>query len=142
MSYAQEADMVARYGNNELIPLTNPDVVGATAIDANILQGALDDASAEIDSYLQSRYSLPLTTVPLTLVRHCCSIARYLLYADAAPEEVRNRYKDAVTYLTNLSKGLVNIGADPATGPGATDGPTGTTNDNNRVFNQSTLNDY
>lgn len=134
--------MIDRYGNNEMISLTNPDDPAAVAINATTMQGALDDASAEIDGYLQARYTLPLAVIPPVLVQICRQIARYMLYDQVAPEEIRNRYNDAVKWLNNLAKGIVNLGVESATGPNPTDGPTGIKSDTDRIFNAATLADY
>lgn len=108
MSYASVADLVARYGEAELIQRT--DRAGAGVIDAAVAQRALDDAAAEIDGHLAARYRLPLATVPPLLSRVACDIARYRLWEDLASEEVRKRYEDARRLLENLSRGTVSLG--------------------------------
>ena len=120
--YATQQDMIDRYGSDELIQLTDRSNGGA--IDATVLDAVLTDASAEMDGYLGARYSLPLTTTPPALVPICCQIARYFLYDDAAPDMVKARYQDSVTFLQNLSKGIVQLGIDssdvePASSDGA-----------------------
>ncbi|MCR6494794.1 DUF1320 family protein [Thermomonas sp. S9] len=49
----------------------------------------LDDAQAEIDGYIASRYKLPLPTVPAALARIACDVARYRLWEDVASDDVR-----------------------------------------------------
>ena len=77
MSYAQPSDIVARFPNRDLVQLTNEDPT-QTTVNAAYLQTFLDDASSEIDTYLESRLTLPLTTdVPARLLTICIDIAMY-----------------------------------------------------------------
>jgi phage gp36-like protein len=63
MAYAQPSDMIARYPNRDLVQLTNEDPT-QQVVDDSVLQQALADASAEIDGYLESRFTLPLSDAP------------------------------------------------------------------------------
>ena len=98
MVYAQPSDMIARYPNRDLVQLTNEDPT-QTVVNQIVLQQALADASAEIDGYLESRFTLPLSDPPAVLARLTCDVAMYRLQAlrplhDLA--EARKRYEDAV----------------------------------------------
>ncbi|TCS69766.1 phage gp36-like protein [Sulfuritortus calidifontis] len=108
MPYATAADLITRYGEDELIQLT--DRVGAGVVDTAIVSRALDDAEAEIDGYLAARYRLPLPTTPALLARIACDIARYRLWEDRASDEVRQRYEDARRLLENISSGRASLG--------------------------------
>lgn len=116
--YCTVADLSARFGEDELASLVHP-----YAIDSPEAQVALDlvrqDASAEIDSYLASRYPLPLASVPPVLTRLACDLARYYLYDDAATEQVRKRYEDAQALLKKLATGVVSLGVPAAQEPPA-----------------------
>lgn len=121
MSYATQADMVDRYGERELILLTDRDNTGV--IDSTVLDRALADATAEIDGYLAARYQLPLTSTPTVLVRVCADIARYHLHDDNIPEPVEIRYKAAVDLLRQVSLGRVALGvSDTGDEPTSNDG--------------------
>lgn len=139
MSYCTKADMIARFGELELIQLT--DDVNAGAIDDETLAQAIADAEAEINSYLAGRYTVPLPSTPLVLVRIATDIARYYLYADRVTEQVRVRYDDGVKFLRAVAKGDVSIGVDSLNAPAAVNGGpqfnAGTT-----VFNHDSLSDY
>ena len=112
MPYATQTDMETRFGVDELIQRTSR--TGA-AIDTDVLGRALADADAEIDSYLASRYALPLPSTPAVLVRLACDITRYQLFGDKVPDSVRQRYEDAVGVLKRLSAGSVQLaGLTPA----------------------------
>lgn len=112
--YAQVSDLVSRFGQTEIVQLTDRATPPTGAINTAVAEGALSDADAEIDAYLTGRYSLPLASVPPVLSRIACDIARYRLWDDQAPEEVRARYEDARRILEAIAAGRVTLG--PAQG--------------------------
>ncbi|RQZ74802.1 MULTISPECIES: gp436 family protein [Burkholderia] len=114
MAYATQDDMVRKFGSREVIALTDRDRVGEIGVD--VLAGALDGASGEIDTYLAARYRLPLSSVPRYLVDLCCDMARYhLVSADARDtDEIRSRYNAAVKFLGYAADGKVTLGVDQA----------------------------
>lgn len=117
MTYATQADMVERFGHTELAQRT--DRFDGVTIDEVVLSRALADADAEIDGYLATRYTLPLTSTPAVLVRLAADLARYQLCGDKVPDSVRQRYVDAVAVLKRLATGevqLAGIAAVPAPG--------------------------
>jgi phage gp36-like protein len=104
--------MIARYPNRDLVQLSNEDPT-QTTINSATLQQALSDASAEIDGYLESRFSLPLNDPPAVLPRLTCDIAMYRLQSlrplhDLA--DARKRYEDAVEFLVRVASGDVTLG--------------------------------
>ncbi|WP_107855315.1 gp436 family protein [Neisseria weaveri] len=113
MAYAVMADMVARFGELEVIQLTDRNQDGY--IDEDVAAVALADATAEIDAYL-GRFKRPFADVPPILKRLCCDIARYRLTAANGvliTEEIRNRYKiDVLDLLRAMAKGEVQLGVD------------------------------
>lgn len=120
MTYATQQHMVDRYGEREIIQLTDNGPTQTGAIVADVLTRALEDADAEIDGYLAGRYTLPLSTTPRVILGIACDIARYRLFVEAVPEVVERRYKDAVKLLENIAKGVVNLGLDDTGAPAAT----------------------
>lgn len=110
MSYAAESDIAARYGNNLLLTIADPD--GAGAVNAALVTQALSDADELIDSHLQERYQLPLTNVPSLLVALAVDIAVYRI-AVLPTDEMRNRYQDALRLLRGIATGTVQLGAQP-----------------------------
>lgn len=139
MSYATLADLVARYGEGELVSLT--DVNSSGAINVGVLNQAISDADSEIDSYVAVRFSLPLATVPTELTRVACDIARYRLYDDRAPDEIRKRYEDAVKWLAAVANGSRSLGLPPAQAPKATGAVAAFTGEARRC-SRTTLEDY
>jgi len=131
--------MIDRFGEQELIELTDRDQLGV--IDATVMAKALADADAEINAYLVARYTLPLAGTPPILTKFAADVARYQLYDTKATEQVKARYDDAVKFFKMLSSGAVSLGLDPASEPVAATGsvkfsaPT-------RVFNDDSLGGY
>lgn len=111
--YANVADMVARFGDLEVMQISDRNADGQ--IDDDVVEVALADATAEIDAYL-GRFKQPFTETPPILKRLCCDIARYRLVATSGvliTEEIRNRYKiDVLDLLKALAKGDVQLGVD------------------------------
>lgn len=118
MNYATAQDLIARFGERELIELTDPDL---QAVQLDKATRAIEDAQAYVDSFVGRVYSLPLpgcvkpapvlgdpfATVlvpPPQLTRIAADVARYYLYKDFAPEsEVYLRYKAATTELQAIA---------------------------------------
>lgn len=114
MSYATTQDMVARFGEGEVIALTDRENTGS--IDEAVLAPALAEATAEIEGHLAARFALPLASVPQLVVGICCDIARYRLSGASVVETdpTRNRYRDAVRLLESIGAGKVGLGLDQA----------------------------
>ncbi len=110
MTYAAQQDLVDRFGEQELIQLSDRANVGS--IDAAVIGKALADADELIDSYIAARAALPLATVPARLVRVAGDVARYYLHADAPTEQVRRAYTDATAWLRDVSLGKATLGDD------------------------------
>jgi len=109
MSYCTQQDMIERFGEEEIIQLT--DVANIGVIDRVVLDNAIADATAEIDSYLTA-YTLPLATIPAKFTRLACDIARYFLYDDVATDEVEKRFDIATEYLKLIATGKIVLGPD------------------------------
>lgn len=112
MSYATVADMVLRFGESVMVQLT--DLVRSGQIDHIAAQLALDDATAEIDGYL-NRYTRPFAETPRLLTVYCCDIARYRLSVGMRQltDDVQARYEAAIAYLRLVAKGNASLSAMP-----------------------------
>ena len=139
MTYATQQNMIDRFGEQELIELTDRDQLGV--IDAVVLAQALADADAEINAYLVSRYTLPLASVPPVLVKFAADVARYQLYDTRATEMVKARYDDAIKFFKMLASGAVSLGLDTASEPVADVGGVQVSAPD-RVFNDDSLAGY
>lgn len=97
--YATKDDLIIRFGAQEV------DNLLAMQTLESALEQALQDASEEIDSYVAVKYQLPLPSIPSTLKRVACNIARYRLYFQHPPEVIEERYKDEIKYLQKIAEG-------------------------------------
>ena len=110
MAYAALSDMIARFGEVEMIRLTVPEGQNLDRADTAAAARALADASAVIDSYLRRRYFVPLATPPAEIVRAACILARYDLAMGGGrdpSEPVRLARKDIIEWLVMLKDGTV-----------------------------------
>lgn len=115
MSYATPADMLARYGEATMVGLS--DLTRRGVIEEATVQLALDDATAEIDGYL-NRYRRPFATVPRILTVYCCDIARYRLATGLRQltNDIQARYDAAIGYLKLVARGQAGISGLPLAG--------------------------
>ncbi len=132
--YATPADLVARFGERELVQLTDASNIPPSVIDVARVETKLGDAAAFVDGYVGQVYRLPLLgcAKPLTapggevqyapppvLTRLTCDLARYYLYDDLAPEhEVYRRYKAAVRELEAIAEGVAQLACPWGGSPG------------------------
>lgn len=109
--YCTQSDMEQRFGNDELVSLTDRDGSAGQIVES-VLSQAIADASATIDGYLGGRYTLPLSSVPQNLTRLACDIARYYLFDDQLGDEhqASKRYTNAISYLKDVGSGRLQLG--------------------------------
>jgi phage gp36-like protein len=116
-AYCAEADMQARYATRLLIQLTDlptdDAAPPATTITAAVLNQAIADTSAEIDSNLSVVYSLPLVgDTPPALLDVACKLTLARLYernALAVPDHVTSSASAARSWLKRLAAGEVRL---------------------------------
>ena len=109
MPYCTKQDLIDRFGEAEMIQLTDRAATGE--IDDAVLDQAIEDAGGEIDGYLASGgYATPLSPVPRIVTAKACDMARHALYDDHAAEQVRKRYEDAIRFLRAVADGTVKLG--------------------------------
>ena len=115
--YATQQDLIDRFGQEELVELTDRADPPAGLVDATVVARALADADAVIDGYVGARYDLPLASTPALLANLAADIARYKLYDEAPPEAVENRHKNALAMLRDIAAGRAKLdiaGEEPA----------------------------
>lgn len=114
--YVTADAMRERFGDQELVELTDNREPYLGEINFDKLNAALSEANSEIDGYVQVRYRLPLPIIPPFLVAVGCHIARYHLCTMVVTENdpIKIRYNDAVKTLKAISKGDVALGGSPA----------------------------
>ena len=80
-----------------------------------LAEDAIRDADAEIDGYLMKRYPVPMCPAPAVISKYSRDIAIYNLVSRAGIDEGEResnyltRYKNAVTFLSKVAKGEVDI---------------------------------
>lgn len=121
MAYCTASDLIAEFGEQTLIDLTDRADPPAGVIDTVTLDRAIAAADAEIDGYLAVRYLVPIAPAPVRLVGVACDIVRYRLQPDRVTDDspVLRRYKDAVVWLKDVSAGksVLPGASGPATEP-------------------------
>lgn len=120
MAYATLEQMIARFESADDPELTQLTGAGSGLLDEGRISTALEEASGQMDLYIGTCNALPLSGVAAAhleeLARICCDIARYRLWADAASDEVRRRYEDAIRVLEQIAKGTLSLAAAGASG--------------------------
>ena len=145
-AYVTQANLVDRFGESELVQLTDTVNRPASTIDAAKVTAAIRDASALIDSYIVARTPLPLNTIPPVLTRVAGDIARYDLHGSRADGDhpVTMRYRDALSWLKDVAKGTVQLETSDASASGGPDGDPepsqgGAKHEGPRVFTDESL---
>jgi|688.fasta_scaffold1146515_1 phage gp36-like protein len=103
--YATAAEFKEEIGTEETVQLTNLDNPSATTVNTTRLEKTLSAATGEINSYLATRYSIPVSPIPHILKTYCIDIAWYRLAQNNAPEQFATRYNNAIARLKDIEKG-------------------------------------
>ena len=114
--YATVDVMKRKFGERELIQLTETEPPYLDTINIDKLNAAMQEANSEIDAYVGSRYPLPLQTIPPFLIEIGCNLARYYAVTGDLSENdpIKNRYESSIKTLTKISKGDLTLGGSPA----------------------------
>lgn len=104
MAYCTESDLLSLIPQKELAELTTD---SGDLPDSQVVTEAIDRADAEIDAYLGSRYTLPLTPVPDQVKGLSMDMALYHLYSrrSVAPPVRRQKYEAALSLLKQIAAG-------------------------------------
>ncbi len=116
MSYVTAAEMIKKFGEAEIIQLTDNEEPYQYVINHEKLDSAIEEAVSEIDGFVLGRYPQPLQVIPPFLKNIGCHIARYHLctLAIAENDPIKVRYDDALKKLKMISKGEMGLGGSPA----------------------------
>ena len=114
--YATVEGMKRKFGESELIQLTETEPPYLDAINMDKLNAAMQEANSEIDAYVGSRYPLPVQLIPPFLTEIGCNLARYYAVTGDLSENdpINNRYESSIKTLTKISKGELTLGSSPA----------------------------
>ena len=117
MAYCTQSEILDQMDEDVLIQLTDDDDAGV--VDTDVVAQKIADADALIDGYCGGRYTVPFNPVPALISKFSVDIAIYNLYGrrKGAPEDRRNRFKEAIDFLKGVAAGNNSLGEDdPATG--------------------------
>jgi len=109
MSIAAEQDMIDRFGEDQLAEVTTRSG-SINGIVSGVLQTALNDATAEVESYVGGMFET--TNTPRILIVHCAAIAWYRLLGDRAHniDGAKENYDDAIDFLKAVRAGKASLG--------------------------------
>lgn len=140
MVYSAQSDLVARYGEAQLLLIADRD--GDGEIDATVITDAITDADSIIDLHVRGRYAVPLSPVPAEILGVSCAIARYKLYENGndVPDVAKEGFKSAMALLRSIADGTAVLTSAPASSsdPAATSGEVETSGDD-PVFTSDSL---
>ena len=106
--YATRSTMVDRYGEDELIRLTDLDRVGL--VEERRLSLATGAANDYIDACLSGAgYETPLSETNEAITDAACAIARFKLYRYDVPDTVVLDKDAAIAFMDRLAKGLISL---------------------------------
>ncbi|PCI03851.1 MAG: hypothetical protein COB78_05715 [Hyphomicrobiales bacterium] len=117
--YATITQMIERFGETDMIRLSEPEDRTAETWNVAKIETALTDASVAADSFLRARYALPVANPPRDLVRHVCILARYDLAqgGNITPsDEMTDGRKDSLAWFKLISDNKINIDAPSLSG--------------------------
>lgn len=111
MDYCTIDDIETQTSTPTLIQLTSDDE--QEAVNRVVAQEAILYSSTLIDGYLCARYSLPLDThFPLLRIL-AIDLSIHRLYTrrmrDEMPEVIENNYKNAISTLKDIQKGVITL---------------------------------
>lgn len=112
MAYCTQGDLEDRYGEDRLVNYTDHDGDGTP--DSDTVSAAIEDAQAEVDSYIQTRYDVPVSPVPDVLQLQTARLALYnlALQVDSVTEDIEAARKAAIKWLEGVAAGRVTLAAE------------------------------
>lgn len=112
-----QEDLIKRFGAHEIMRLT--DKTHARQINETTLNAAIEDACAEVMSYLAGA---GFTVLPenAILKSKACDIARWYLYENGVSEIVEKRYQAAILWLKQVQKNPAMLGSEKTANETAT----------------------
>ncbi|SDO04105.1 Mu-like prophage protein gp36 [Desulfonauticus submarinus] len=115
MGYCTKDDLLTKIPEEYLLDLADDD--GDGNLDETVVNNAIEQATAEIDAYLGSKYSTPLSSVPQIIKKLCIELTIYNLHlrSDKVTDAWKDVYKNDVALLKAISKGDLTIGVETET---------------------------
>lgn len=115
MAYCTYQDVETRLGAEQLAALADYDADGDA--DQAVVEQAMRDAQALMDSYLGVRYRVPVELddggCPEALTVRAVNLTVYLLQLgrDSVPDNAYAQHRDDVAWLNQVAAGQVSLGA-------------------------------
>ena len=139
--YASQTDIANRLDPKHLIELADDD--GDGVADTTVVEAAIADADGLIDTYLKTRYEVPLSPAPSLVRKLSADLAIAALFArrrESASPQHEARAKGAMELLSSLARGDILLAEAPqAALKGA---PESTTRGTGKRFSQDTLEEF
>jgi len=113
--YCSQSDLEKRIDPQLLRALSDDDADGLA--DEAVINAAIADADALIDTYLRARYAVPFDPVPEAVRSISAAVAIYFLLTrrrEIVPDEHQKRYESAVRLLDRLARGEIALDAGQA----------------------------
>lgn len=143
MPYCTQDDILEQLDEDTLLQLT--DDYDAGAIDSDVVDRAIADADSLINGYCGKRHTVPFTTVPALARKFSVDIAIYNLYGRriGAPEDRKDRYKEAIDYLKGVARGENSMGEDDPEGtPPDSNAPQMSSDSPERIFTRDKMSGF
>lgn len=107
-AYCTQENLLARFGPAELLGIADRD--GDGVVDADVVTAAIETAGSIIDSYIGTRYALPLPSpFPAILRAIGEDLARHALYTVEPMKIVLDNRDAALARLRDISKGVASL---------------------------------
>jgi len=139
--YSSQSDLEKRLDPQLLRALSDDDADGLA--DTTVINAAVADADALIDTYLRPRYTVPFDPVPEAVRSISAAVAIYFLltrHREIVPAEHLKRYEAAIQLLDQLARGQIALDAgQPTSSPHL---PQSTREADERTFDAESLENF
>jgi len=146
MAYITNADIESRLGTAAYVQLT--DDAGSGSADEEKVDEARLGAEGEANSYLAARYTVPIdltgaAEVAAVLKSFVLDLVSYRLHSrrPPVPEDIVRRREEAVTWLSRVASGLVQLPSSLALKENAALGIVGEVSGPQRTMSRESLRD-
>lgn len=140
MTYATLPDLILRYGERQVIQLTDRADPPARLVDAQVAGGALTYADNTIDGYIAKRYRLPLSQAQPILTELALDLAWYRLQTEPT-RDTTDRYNAAIRSLKDIASGALELPGEAGSGAPAAVAATVETVSQGRIFTRRSMRD-
>ena len=110
MAYITKDDLEKRLSSEYLLMIADDDQDGV--LDEQVIDEAISQAQSEVDTYIGTRYEVPILDPPQVVKKLTADLAIYYLHMrkDNMPEPVQKLYDGALKLLTLIAQGKVTLG--------------------------------